>query len=71
MEDKREVTRAMVEETLGEIKIPYIETSAKNNIRVSESFDELVRETRKFKAKQAAAVPVKKEETQKACCILL
>lgn len=46
------VTQDKIMESMGTSKIPYSQTSAKENINVVESFQELIRESRRLKGKE-------------------
>lgn len=46
------MTKEKIMESIGSLKIPYLQTSAKENINVIESFHELVKESRLLKGKQ-------------------
>ncbi|KAI9208570.1 small GTPase superfamily [Polychytrium aggregatum] len=76
--DQVTVDRAVATEFCSQNKIPYLETSAKDSINVTESFHNLVRECRKFAAKTTgggasggtkAKGDVKKEK-KKGCTML-
>eukprot|EP01129_Flabellula_baltica_P010892 TRINITY_DN4668_c0_g2_i2.p1 TRINITY_DN4668_c0_g2~~TRINITY_DN4668_c0_g2_i2.p1 ORF type:complete len:188 (-),score=40.84 TRINITY_DN4668_c0_g2_i2:63-626(-) len=48
LEDQREVTKDRAQKQTGEWGVPYLETSAKEKINVTESFHQLVREIRTY-----------------------
>jgi Ras-related protein R-Ras2 len=52
-----------------QLKIPYIECSAKVRINVDQAFHELVRVVRKFQASERPLLD-KDKQKRKKCCIL-
>jgi len=50
--------------------MPYLETSAKENINVTESFHDLVRESRKISKVAVKNFASKKNKDKKFCVIL-
>ncbi|KAI8893412.1 small GTPase superfamily [Globomyces pollinis-pini] len=67
--DQKEVDLTAAQTFFKEFKIPILETSAKENINVSESFDELVRECRRL-TKPDKAKPAKAAKKKGGCVIL-
>lgn len=65
-----EVDKATISSYCQQIKAPYLDTSAKDNKNVNESFHELVRECRRLAQKQAQAGK-STAVTKKSKCILL
>lgn len=55
----------------GPLKIPYLKTSAKENINVTESFHTLVRECRKLSNKESPKAGTAKKAEKKSKCIIL
>ncbi|KAL3901762.1 MAG: hypothetical protein SGCHY_000340 [Lobulomycetales sp.] len=53
-----------------QLKMPYLETSAKENINVTDSFHDLVRECRKIKANPKTPASKKAKEPKSKCIIL-
>lgn len=68
--EKVEVDRDAVNSYCQQLKIPYLETSAKENIHVTESFHDLVRECRKLKG-GVKAVGKKVAKQKKSSCVIL
>lgn len=67
LEAERNVSTAEAQELGRKLKIPYLESSAKNRINVDASFHDLVRAIRR--SNEVLDVPVKKQGKRK-CCIL-
>ncbi|KAJ2995776.1 hypothetical protein HDV02_000463 [Globomyces sp. JEL0801] len=67
--DQKEVDLTAAQTFFKEFKIPILETSAKENINVSEAFDELVRECRRL-TKPDKAKPAKAAKKKGGCVIL-
>lgn len=67
MESTREIDKETATRWSQSIKAPYFETSAKVNINVAESFQQLVREIWRYKQKTGSN---KKQEAKKGCIIL-
>lgn len=57
IEEFREVEIEQAKKWCSVIKAPYIETSAKNNINVTEAFHQLIREIRKLKGSAKSKKP--------------
>ncbi|EPZ34286.1 Small GTPase superfamily domain-containing protein [Rozella allomycis CSF55] len=70
MENLREVTKEMVETKTRESKIPYIETSAKDNINVNQAFEDLIKETRRIKRLISDKEKMTKPKVYSCCTIL-
>ncbi|KAJ3199909.1 hypothetical protein HK099_002964, partial [Clydaea vesicula] len=64
--EKVEVDREAVNSYCQQLKIPYLETSAKENINVTESFHDLVRECRKMKSNGVKGGPVTNKKAKKS-----
>jgi len=67
LENERTVSTAEAQEVTRRLKIPYLESSAKQRINVDASFHDLVRAIRR--SNEVLEVPQKKQKTRK-CCIL-
>jgi len=66
-DNEKAVTPTDAQEFARKLKIPYIETSAKQRINVDASFHDLVRAIRKHQETLAVPEPIKKK---RGCCIL-
>lgn len=67
LENERNVSTAEAQELGRKLKIPYLESSAKNRINVDASFHDLVRAIRR--SNESLELPVKQRKSRK-CCIL-
>lgn len=71
-ESSRQVTQSEAEQWCQSVKVPYMETSAKNNINVSEAFYNLVREIWRHKPATSSTKSKAKGnnyKSQKGCVI--
>jgi len=69
LDNERAVSQTEGQEVGKQLRIPYIETSAKNRTNVDQSFHELVRAIRRFYAAQEEA-PRRKGKKKKVCTLM-
>jgi GTPase SAR1 family protein len=65
LQRQRTVTTEMVEELRAQLKLTYLETSAKTRQNVEESFYELVRQIRAYQLKERPPLPLIKKDKKK------
>ncbi|BES93500.1 Ras-like protein [Nesidiocoris tenuis] len=70
LEHQRIVSTAEAQKLSRELRIPYIECSAKHRMNVDQSFHELVRIVRKFQASERPVVKPSHNNQKKKCAIL-
>ena len=73
LQRQRAVTNEMVDELKSQLKLTYLETSAKTRQNVEESFYELVRLIRNYQLKERPPLQIIKKEKKKripACSLL-
>lgn len=71
LEFQRHVSLEEAQQLSRQLKIPYIECSAKNRVNVDQAFHELVRVVRKFQLSERPLVKDEdKRKNKKRCCIL-
>ncbi|XP_063696517.1 ras-like protein 2 [Culicoides brevitarsis] len=71
LEFQRHVQLEEAQQLSRQLKIPYIECSAKNRVNVDQAFHELVRVVRKFQLSERPLVKDEyKRKNKKRCCIL-
>jgi Ras-related protein R-Ras2 len=64
----------MIEEIKSQLKLPYLETSAKTRQNVEEAFYEIVRLIRSFQLKERPPLPLSKKEKKSSRfskCVLI
>jgi len=68
--EHREVDAKAMQAYAQQVKIPFLETSAKANINITEAFHELVRECRRRKQQDAGEEKGKRRKSKKSSCNL-
>ncbi|XP_076370303.1 ras-related protein R-Ras2-like isoform X2 [Tachypleus tridentatus] len=71
LEHQRMVSQNDVQQMAHQLKIPYMECSAKHRLNVDAAFHDLVRLVRKFQAAERPLVKMSKPSNKKGCCIIL
>ncbi|XP_034247638.1 ras-like protein 2 [Thrips palmi] len=70
LEHQRQVSRFDAQNASTQLKIPYIECSAKQRMNVDQAFHELVRIVRKFQASERPPLKPTSSNKKRKCCIL-
>lgn len=70
LENQRAVSRAEAENLSRQLKVPYIECSAKVRMNVDQAFYELVRIVRKFQLSERPPIKQSDDKSRRKCCIL-
>ncbi|XP_014242783.1 ras-like protein 2 [Cimex lectularius] len=70
LENQRMITTTEAQNVSRELRIPYIECSAKHRINVDQAFHELVRIVRKFQASERPLTKPNHNNQKKKCTIL-
>ena len=73
LQRQREVSNENIEEIRSQLRIPYLETSAKTRHNVEEAFYELVRQIKVFQMNERPPLNISKRESNKKkvnCCVL-
>lgn len=70
LEHQRVVTTAEAQNLSRQLKVPYIECSAKLRMNVDQAFYELVRVVRKFQLSERPPLKPNYESRKRKCCIL-
>lgn len=70
LEHQRVVTTAEAQNLSRQLKVPYIECSAKLRMNVDQAFYELVRVVRKFQLSERPPLKPNYENRKRKCCIL-
>ncbi|KAK3919654.1 Ras-like protein 2 [Frankliniella fusca] len=70
LEHQRQVSLADAQNAARQLKIPYIECSAKQRMNVDQAFHELVRIVRKFQASERPPLKPTYNNKKRKCCIL-
>ncbi|XP_075227531.1 ras-like protein 2 [Lycorma delicatula] len=70
LEHQRAVTTVEAQNLSRQLKVPYIECSAKIRMNVDQAFHELVRIVRKFQLSERPPIKPNYDKNKKKCCIL-
>lgn len=70
LEHQRQVTPSEAQQLAQQLKMPYIECSAKLRMNVDSAFHDLVRLVRKFQAAERPPIKPSKPKPKKSCTIL-
>lgn len=70
LEHQRQVSRFDAQNASTQLKIPYIECSAKQRMNVDQAFHELVRIVRKFQASERPPLKPTYNNKKRKCCII-
>ncbi|XP_022241086.1 ras-like protein 2 [Limulus polyphemus] len=71
LEHQRMVSQNDIQQLANQLKIPYMECSAKHRLNVDAAFHDLVRHVRKFQAAERPLVKASKPSNKKRCCTIL
>jgi Ras-related protein R-Ras2 len=69
LDNQRMVSTQEASQLASQLKIPYLEASAKSRFNVDTAFHELVRLVRKFQAAERPPIKPQKPKGRKRCCI--
>ncbi|XP_076351071.1 ras-like protein 2 isoform X2 [Tachypleus tridentatus] len=71
LEHQRMVSQNDIQQLANQLKIPYMECSAKHRLNVDAAFHDLVRHVRKFQAAERPLIKASKPSKKTRCCTIL